>query len=152
MWNYHAPKQEERLRFVFSDKLECLFCKQIIRKLHGLGRVTSTIAANRRHDIRQRDAFFIPPEKIRKMIVSVSLVQVAEELIEALFPRQACCRGANIAESPFANQCRFVTGLLQHFRHGHIISPQRLSLRIYCTSIAPDARVPMMLSRHQHAA
>ena len=82
----------------------------------------------------------------------VPLVEVAEELIEAVLSRQPAFRRADVAESPLADECRAVAGLLQDLGNRDVVRLQRLSERIRRPRVATNARATVMLSRHQDTA
>src|SRR5262245_48446748 len=58
----------------------------------------------------------------------VDLVQVAEELTEAMFGRDAGRSG--IAQAPFTEAAAAVTRTLQHVRDRHVVGSQRDRARI----------------------
>ena len=103
-------------------------------------------------DIRQAHALFVPPEEIRKMIVRVVLIEVAEKRIEAVLPRQPALRSADIAEAPLANERVVIACFLQHAGNGDVSCPQRLRRRIRFPCIAANTRVAVVLTGHEHGS
>ena len=75
------------------------------------------------------------------MVVGVALVQVAEEIVEALLARQTALGGADVAQPPLADQRGPVAGLLQHAGHGDVAAAQRLGRRDSPGPALPRTRV-----------
>jgi len=108
---------------------------------------SSTVAF---HYIAQLDLGLIPPQELRIVIMCVDLVQVAVEMIEALFVRQPTCRAAHIAQSPFATEGRLVAGFLHHFGNGDVPIAKGLDFHS-SAGVAANERMTRMLAGHQDA-
>ena len=150
--NNHAPIQKERSLLVLAHKPKRIIRKKVVGKLLRLRRVARTTFANRRDNIWQRDALLVAPQKIRKMVMRVMLVEVAEKVSKALFARQPALRLAHIAKAPLTNQRGFISRLFQNRRHRDIALLERLGSRIRLSRISTNPCMSMMLARHQDAS
>ena len=78
--------------------------------------------------VRQRQLPFVVVEVVRIEVMRVGLVQVADELVEALLPGNAL--GADVPESPFAEATRGVPACLEEFRHRHVAREKGHAARV----------------------
>ena len=148
----HAPIQKKRPFLVLAHKPQRIIGKQIVGKLLRLRRVARTTFAYPRDDIRERDALLVTPQKIRKVVMRVMLVEVAEKISEALFARQSAPGITHIAKAPLTNQRGFISRLFQNRRHRDIALLERLGSRIRLSRISTNPCMSMMLARHQDAS
>ena len=86
---------------------------------------------------------FVPPEKLRIIIVRAHLVEVTEPFVESVAIRDA--GRSFVAQSPFADGRRFVGGGLQEFRHGQVLRRQRHA------RVSANARMSGVPTGHQAA-
>ena len=96
------------------------------------------------HDVAQRHAGVVPPERSRVVIVCVGLVEVAEEIIKALVVRRG--RAVLVAEAPFTDERGVIAGLFEQAGDGAVLGFQP------DLGIAADGGVAGVLAGHEHAA
>ena len=137
---------------MLGDKPERLVGEQVVSVQNLVGGISPARVADGCHLVGQQDLVFVAPEKVREVVMGVDLVQVTEEVIEALFARQTRLGRSHIPESPFAHKCRGIAGSPQCVGHGQVIFPQRLSRRVGAPRVAPHSRMSVMLARHEDRA
>ena len=84
------------------------------------------------------------------MIVGAMLVKVTEEMVEAVFIGQSHFRFADVAQAPFADKRRLVSGCFQHAGDGDVVGRQRLGLGVGATGVATNRGATMMLAGIEH--
>ena len=152
MGNDHAPVEEKGTVLVVRDELQRLVGKQVVGVHQGLGRIAAASVPDVRDLVRQRHPPLVGQRKSGKWLCAMRLVQVAEEMVEALPARQPRLGRPDIAEPPLADQRRGVSGVVQDLGHGHILGAERLGKRVLLAGVAADAGMAVMLAGHQHAA
>jgi hypothetical protein len=130
----HAPVEEKRLVLVSVHESDRFIGETIIR-VNGV-----------------RLLGFVAPEEFRIVVVGVGLVEIAEEVVEALFARDARHGFAFVAESPFADERGGVALFFQDSGHGGVLGAEGLGERVFLSGISTDAGVALMLAGHEHAA
>ena len=93
--------------------------------------------------VRVLDLLSVAPEILRVVPVGSDLIEIAEEVVEAL--AIGCTRRCVIAQPPLADQRRRIALRLQYLGEGHVLGAKRRP------PVSADTRVTGVLPRHQHA-
>ena len=125
--------EKKRLPLIFLDE-----CQGLPREL-----VMTVVRAHFR--IAGIENFpVISPEERRVVMMCIPLIEIAEEIIESLLPRNS--GRALFPDPPFADCGRLITGLLKHFPDRHVFGQQRP------VTIFPHPGVTCVLTGHKTAA
>ena len=147
-----APVQEERAVLVLAHVLERLLREPVVGVNLGVGRVARAGVPDGLDPVRQRHALLVAPQEVGEVVVRVHLVQVAEEIIKTVLPRQAALGRARVAEAPLADQGGRIPGALEHVRDRRVARTQRLRQRVLLAGVAAHAGVAVVQPGHEHAA
>ena len=128
--------EEERVLLTALDKVERLLGEQVLR----VGDVGGLV-------LRVEHPHVVAPQVRRPVVVRVPLVEVAEEVVEALAVGVAGIDAVLRPESPLADVAGGVPGLAQDPGHGHVLGRQPApSVRV-----GPDPGMPDVPPGHQRA-
>ena len=135
--------EEERPLPVPLDESERLFEEQVLAPDLLFGREAGSELAFVRHDVRERHPLFLADQIGREVVVRVCLVEVAEELVEALVVRDP--GRVLVAEAPLADEGRRVARVVEDLRDGDVTGLERDA------EVPTDARATRVPAGHQHA-
>ncbi len=138
--------EEERTGGVFADETECIGREEVMAVVLADGSDAGAGGEGVAQDVGEFDPGFVPPEEGWVMVVGVVLVEIAEEVVEAMSGGQACLGFAHVAQTPLADQAGAIPGLLEDAGHGEVVGAEGLGEGILTSGIATDAGVSEVAS------
>lgn len=107
VWNGQGQIEEESFLLMLVDELQGLGGKQIVRIGDPFGRHArqlGRLAPRGRNDfIGERRLFFVAPEERRVVVVGMTLIEIAKEVVSvaesSLAARQSCIVGSHFGAS-----------------------------------------------------